>query len=663
MAELGREADARRSYALAIHQGELAPEEELEGAAYILQTGGDYKISHRSFLSLYRRGQCREAAFSILTGAFYEPNIKELRGRYERNCRLLKKYPYLFRKDFPAFEDLPIQFYPYDKGSYVPFYPGKGEFGELVELRREVISRYFFRDLEKPVLAEDVWSQYELEYLRDNVRRSDWVGRENHIYLHYRDWEEFCAWLQVWNMRALLEEEKIVFLIGDEISRYPIDFKEEFGIDYSQYPVKPLGVREITRMIWLAQLQSHNGIFFFAEILDGHPNLLCQPAWMMDQAESEVNKLKREIEGHRGQTDLSGLDMERRRIMGEVHRLKDATDKDYLVAGYLADKKCRLSLDPASRIAPALLFSPHFENICYNLEVMGRQKLTLSDSEQFKRVRNSPIFKNFKYIKTVGPFRRPTTGCAAAIRFMWTKVQESWKEAEKDPNHAFGRLEDDVTVRAMSRSYMADPLDRIFRDAVVIRFEDGKLNPKATFTALAEFMDLPYAESLTYCSKHGEIDPDGLLEGDAKGMDTRAVYATHSEWLGEPERYYLEFFLQDAYRAYGYDFHYYDGEPVDEAKLEELCSHFDVLDGYIETSVEKGVKITAAGQEMEPGSLKKEIHESVVRKKMEEIRANRLGIGKGLLQDLRYVNREGQALRVLPMLEPKPELLEQPLYH
>ena len=46
------------------------------------------------------------------------------------------------------------------------------------------------------MLAADVYSQYELEYLRDNVRKSEWVGRENHVYLHYTDWGTFCAYLQ-----------------------------------------------------------------------------------------------------------------------------------------------------------------------------------------------------------------------------------------------------------------------------------------------------------------------------------------------------------------------------------------------------------------------------------------------------------------------------------
>lgn len=65
--------------------------------------------------------------------------------------------------------------------------------------------------MENPVLAKDVYSQYELEYLYDNVRPSEWVGRENHIYLHYADWGTFCASLQCLNVRRLLEDKKLVF--------------------------------------------------------------------------------------------------------------------------------------------------------------------------------------------------------------------------------------------------------------------------------------------------------------------------------------------------------------------------------------------------------------------------------------------------------------------
>ena len=335
MAELGQPQEALRAYTLAVHEGGLAPEEELEAAAFILQAGGDYEISYTCFLNLYRRGLYQEETLTLLTGAFYEPNIKELQGRYERNVKLLKKYPYLFRKDFPSFEELPIQFYPYSDDSYVPFFPARQEFGEFIDIRKPVISRNFFKDLEKPILAAEVYSQYELEYLRDNVRRSDYIGRENHVYLHYQDWGTFCAYLQCWNMRPLLEEEKIVFLIGDEIAQYPIDFKERFGIDYSQYPVKPIGIREVTRMIWLSQLQSHNGINFFAEILDGHPNLISAPAQMVDTTEEGINTWKENAKKIHGTAQIVKTTETVTRIQKELYCLKGVTDKDILVAGYL----------------------------------------------------------------------------------------------------------------------------------------------------------------------------------------------------------------------------------------------------------------------------------------------------------------------------------------
>ena len=155
---------------------------------------------------------------------------------------------------------------------YVPFYVSEGRFGEFVNVRDQVVSRNFFKNLDDPILAGDVFSQYELEYLNDNVRKSEDVGRENHIYLHYTDWPVFCAWLQVLNMKPLTESGKAVFLIENEIEQYPIDFKERFGIDYSQFPVQPVALGEYNRLIWHTQLSSHNGGDFFNEIFDAHPD-------------------------------------------------------------------------------------------------------------------------------------------------------------------------------------------------------------------------------------------------------------------------------------------------------------------------------------------------------------------------------------------------------
>lgn len=660
MAELGQPEEALRAYTLAAHEGGLAPEEELEAAAFILQAGGNYQISYTCFLNLYRRGLYQEETLSLLTGAFYEPNLKELRGRYERNVKLLKKYPYLFRKDFPSFEELPVRFYPYSDDSYVPFFPARREFGEFIDIKKPVISRNFFRDLEKPILAAEVYSQYELEYLRDNVRRSDYIGRENHLYLHYQDWGTFCAYLQCWNMRPLLEEEKIVFLIGDEIAQYPIDFKERFGMDYSQYPVKPIGIREVTRMIWLSQLLSHNGIFFFSEVLDGHPNILCAPTQMMDDVEKGLGEWKKNVKGIRSVAAIPKNKEEINHLRRELYLLKDATDKDILVSYYLGDERCRVGLDPASRIIPALLFSPHFGNISYRLRVDTKQNLTVLYSPEYEKIRNSPIFKNFKYIKSVAPFRRPTTSSAASVRYMWRGAQESWENPEEDTPKLIG---DDVNSRVLNRSYLIDWQDRLFQDSVLVRFEDGKLNPKATFTALAEFLDLPYTESMTYCSQFGERDPESW-RSDARGFDTRAVYETYPDFLGESERYFMEYFLRDVYKAYGYDLQYYDGQPMDEDRVEELCGHFDTIDRYIEAAAKKAKAKLHVPEGIDfPNFSESEIHEILSERVMELNHENRLKTGKTLLRGLHFINNHAQELHMMPLLKLDPALLEQPLYH
>lgn len=98
----------------ALQAAGLSPEEELEAASYLLFSKGDYRVAYTSFLSLYRRGLFQKELLELMTQAFYLPNVEALRRQYEENCTLLSRYPYLFRRDFLPFEDLPIQFYPYD---------------------------------------------------------------------------------------------------------------------------------------------------------------------------------------------------------------------------------------------------------------------------------------------------------------------------------------------------------------------------------------------------------------------------------------------------------------------------------------------------------------------------------------------------------------------
>lgn len=639
LAELGKKPEACRAYGVALQKQALSPLEQFEAASYVFFAEGDYKIAFTAFVSLYNQGHFQSELMELMTQGFYLPNVQRQQKRYERNCRALAAYPYCFRKEFPAFESLPVRFYPFDNKGYIPYFKAENRFGEYLNFDDPVVDRYFFRDLEKPVLAQDVFSQYQLEYLNDNVRKSEWVGRENHVYLHYADFDRFCACLQCLELRPLLREEKLVFLFGEEIAQYPIDFKERFGVDYSQYPLKPVGIREIQKLIWHTQLASHNGGDFFNEIFYGHPNLLSLESILLDNYQNMIRRARDDFKENPLRNDVSR----------QLAQLKNPTDKDYLVALFLSNSITRSGLDPASRIAPALIFQPHFYNIEYALEVSADENACALSCPQYEEIKKSSVFREFKYIKTFTPIRRITTSYAATIRFMVDLRNNP------DENAVVGN---EVARRVLNRSYLREPGDRLYRDSTLVRFEDGKLNPKATFPRLAEFLDIPYTESMTYCSSYQGMNPESY-KGNARGFDPAAVYRTYDEYANDAERAFLEYFMSDIYAACGYAFQYYKGEPVDEAWAEEKIDRFSTLNGWIARSMRDALQSLRAKGEYQ---YSEEADETIIKNCLENCREKLLEIARLLLKRPRFVTHQGQPLQMIPVLQPDPDLLEQPLY-
>ena len=637
-AELGQKEDAQRAYAVALQEEGRTPLERFEAASYIFFSEGNYKTAFSTFVALYNDGEFQAELMNIIHQAFYQPNEAELRQRYADNCAALAAYPYCFRKDFPDFDDLPLRFVPFDDEGYLPFDPAENRFGPYVNFREPVIDRYFFKDLENPILAEDVYSQYQLEYLNDTVRKSEWVGRDNHIYLHYTSWMQFCAHLQCLELKPLLADEKFVFLIGEESARYPIDFAAEYGVDYSQYSVRPVGVQEINRLIWHTQLAAHNGGDFFNEIFYGHPNLMSFESVMFDNISEQIKKIRERFYKHT---------LDNMVIHQQLAAIKRPTDKDFLVAYFLTKPEMSRWLDKNSRIAPALFFQPHFGHIRYKLEVAEGDGYCALFSEEYEQIKKSQIFKGFKYIKTFTPIRRPTTSYAATVRFMVAQLG--------DPDNPL-RIEDELSNRILNRSYLREPDDRLLMDSALVRFEDGKLNPKAIFPVLAEFLDIPYTESMTYCSSRLGLNPESL-KGNARGFDPATVYRTYDEYANDDERAFLEYFMRDIYEACGYSFHYYKGEPVDEAWVRDKIDGFTTLNSYIIRSLRE------CFGEVRVNGVRADNNEQAIAQHIEGLNQNRMRIAELLLKNPRFVTRQGQPLRMIPVLHPDPALLEQPLYH
>ena len=670
-AALGETNEACKAYKLALNECQnKEPATEFECALNILQfgRGEDYKISYTCLRDLYNQGFAQDDILAIMDEAFYQPNVKSLQKRYEKNCKLLSKYPYIFRKDFLPFAELPIIFFPYDDNQYTPYDVKEQHFGEYVNFQHPVISRNFFKDLAKPILAADVFSQYELEYLNDNVRKSEWVARENHIYLHYTSWPVFCAYLQSLDLQALLKDKKLVFLIEDEIEQYPIDFKERFGIDYSQNELEPFHIREINRLIWHTQLSSDNGGDYFNEIFDGHPNMLVMPSLMFDKTTQGIADYEKALQKAKNvQEAQQYIGWENKNLVASLFSMRNRTAKDIMVAIYLANQNLTAPcLDTTSRVAPAIFYQPHFHNIYYDLQVDERGRYLLY-SEQYDEVREAPQFRDFKYIKTFTPLRSITSAYAATVKYKCYRMRIT--EAKNVV------MDDTLLDRVLNRSFMIDWQDRLFKDCRLVRFEDAKFNVEATFRALAAFLDLPYTETMTYCSYLGEHDPLSDV-GNARGFSLDAIYLKNTEYANDTERAFIEFCMRDAYKFYGYDFEYWDGQPVDEERLNKWLTSFTIIDPLIEQSrknlylldslmvlEEKQEKEGKKLSEEDLAALNHQLANQLSERYMKQVEGKRQVIGKILMQDnLQFINRNGQPLHMMPMLEPDPDLLVRPPY-
>ena len=123
--------------------------------------------------------------------------------------------------------------------------------------------------------------------------------------------------------------------------------------------------------------------------------------------------------------------------------------------------------------------------------------------------------------------------------------------------------------------------------------------------------------------------------------------------------------MRDAYEYYGYDFHYYDGKPVDEAKVQQLIEGFTIIDDYIRETWKEVFRDTREAPEglvQTEEEIEAEIA-VMVEGYVNRVAERRLRNSKILMRGLRFVNPQGQPLRMMPALRLDPALLEQPLYH
>jgi hypothetical protein len=401
-------------------------------------------------------------------------------------------------------------------------------------------------------------------------------------------------------------------------------------------------------------------------VFDSHPNLLAMPSIMFGDFTSMLEDIRRALRDSTSVQEAQECfrDYEAPALVSELYALRNPSLKDVLAFVFLTDPAWTKSLDRNARIAPALFFQPHFGNIIFNFDSLKGN--TVLKSEQLEQIHESEIFRDFKYVKTFTPLRRFTTSYGSSIKFM---AQESEKNFELLPNL--------LITRIVNRSFLRNTQDRLFHDSTIVRFEDGKLVPNAIFPRLAAFLDIPYTESMTYCSEKGVHDVE-TYPGNAIAFDLSTVYKKNEDWISPSERYFLEYFLRDAYEYYEYDFEVYDGKPVDGARVQELLNGFTAQRRIMSENALRTFS-HAAKKEKKERLLKKgeiteeqevELTEDEVRLIAHEVEQQlqhhmnvNTQVAGFLLQGLHFVNQNLQPLEFTPWLRPDPELMDKPLYH
>ena len=105
---------------------------------------------------------------------------------------------------------------------------------------------------------------------------------------------------------------------------------------------------------------------------------------------------------------------------------------------------------------------------------------------------------------------------------------------------------------------------------------------------------------------------------------------------------------------------------MDEQKVEELINNFTTINHYIRETWRKifgQAKVSRNDGKEVSAETERAVQEQILENYIQAFNRNRLANAKILLEGLRFVNQNGQPLRMMRKLELDPALLEQPLYH
>lgn len=620
-----------------------------------------------TFVEIYNQCQNkneRKTIFDMLVKAYYTPNKEELQSNYVRNLEVLKQYPYFWGKSFYEYEELPFQLFPASKEYFYCYNKEKDCFLGEYDATTDNQMRYFFENVDEPLKVENEDNFYNLNFLNDNVRASEDYAGDNHIYLFYDTPEPLERLMMTCDLGFVLKQRKFVFLVGEENKkRYPLDFQKEFGIDYTACQPKELSVNDIKRIIFGWRLIGCSGTSFLADVMDFHPDLLTIPDCAVY---TYMNLYTKQLQGKTLSEAVSFLkklpDKDPRKISimrlvsteyGYFHpHLPESTVKkfnrvsaeefltvlesvlaefpcpsarEWLIGFYLAYSRCHGR--SFGRLIPALFFYPHDE--------MFETREIRWDIPRFY----FDLVGSFPYHKVIALIRNPISQAGSMVS-LWLQ-KPSVRNAQGEIDRV---IFCDMVYMCLRPKDFYFSLKHPLRESIrVVRFEDLKLNPKATFASMGEFLNIPVTQSMFHTTWCG-LTANGLSSETKvfEGFDPAPVYKSYDQYLGVFDKYRIELLLQNRLEIYGYRAKYYDGQQFSDEEIFKMME-IPFLFESIKTAVppernslyrDKGLQFIKYAAEIKKFPFPPDAADG-----------------------------DTEQSAPLPWLRPKEELLEQPLYH
>jgi len=491
-----------------------------------------------------------ETLIKKLREVFLEPNLEQINQNFLKNTELLKDYPYIFTRSYTQPEQNRYILFPLGENLYYAYDKQEKRLFPM-EVNSDRETKYFFKDLDDPLLAENEFNEFNLKFLDDNVRDSRDFAGDNHIYLWYENADMFSLLLYYSDLKPLLEHKKFVFLIGDEREKYPIDFKSEFGVDYGGMTPQKIRIEEVKRFcLWYkhaysgstlctgilkeeSYIQYISGYHFDTySTVDGKPlyfdpefkKIMSNPEYVFTK--ETLLEITESEKFHIAVDDLKDYIQ----WLKKHYTLQNEFTVKELFCGYFLFQYEKRKINP--RIVPMLFFDPHmWDTSIYN-------NITVS----------------FPYFKVLTCVREPIQCFGRS--YIYGLV--GWNEFQTKYLLAMDYCHTQFMNSLMLTKYYG------------FRFEDLKNKPEGMCREVCKKLNVPYESDML----EAEAPMKDKATGEViKGFDKKALHRDVSTVLSEFDQLRLKIFYDPILRYYGYPTFPFEEHPLSDDIIRDLFSY------------------------------------------------------------------------------------------